>query len=66
MDPFCPGGVAMIMPLEVARELKDLSDEFESLDDRDRLRFFIQESLMQEHEVIEFSLRDKLAGDKLI
>jgi len=39
----------MIMPLEVARELKDLSDEFESLDDRDRLRFFIQESLMQEH-----------------
>ena len=62
----CPGDVTMIIPLEIAKELKNLSDEFENLNDRDRLRYFIQESLMQEHEVIEFSLRDKLAGDKLI
>jgi len=39
----------MIIPLEIAKELKNLSDEFENLNDRDRLRYFIQESLMQEY-----------------
>ena len=39
----------MIIPLEIAKELKNLSDEFKNLNDRDRLRYFIQESLMQEY-----------------
>lgn len=35
----------MKLPLDLAKELKNLSDEFENENDRDKLRYFIQETL---------------------
>ena len=40
----------MKIPLEVAKELKNLSDEFENINDRDKLRYFIHDALCETSE----------------
>lgn len=47
----------MNIPIELAKELKNLSDEFENENDRDRLRYFIQDALSEKSNHIKSNSR---------